>query len=139
MHRGARTVNGLSPFGITWRSHCTELISGLVVLTALDLRQCQLLSASVGFRPFYCKNQLGAVVYYIKRLLSFKDNKQFMFKGDRTKEELINFAIRLSGPPVQRVTRSESMDHLKATNELFFVYVGDYLGELWVREENLKW
>lgn len=56
---------------------------------------------------------------------------QYTFKGDRTKEEIVNFALRVSGPPVQQITRAESLENLKASNPLFFVYVGDHAGLLW--------
>jgi thioredoxin domain-containing protein 10 len=61
-----------------------------------------------------------------------KGEFQYTFKGDRTKEEIVNFALRVSGPPVQQITRSESLENLKASNPLFFVYVGDHEGSLWV-------
>lgn len=57
---------------------------------------------------------------------------QYTFKGDRTKEEIVNFALRVSGPPVKQITRAESLENLKASNQLFFVYVGDHAGLLWV-------
>ncbi|XP_075225053.1 thioredoxin-related transmembrane protein 3 [Lycorma delicatula] len=59
------------------------------------------------------------------------DTQQYTFRGDRTKEEIISFAIRVSGPPVQQITRPESLENLKATNPLFFAYVGSYEGPLW--------
>jgi thioredoxin domain-containing protein 10 len=57
---------------------------------------------------------------------------QYTFKGDRTKEDIVNFALRVSGPPVKQITRAESLENLKASNPLFFVYVGDNAGLLWV-------
>lgn len=39
--------------------------------------------------------------------------------------------MRMSGPPVQQVTRSESFEILKANNPVFFVYVGKQSGDLW--------
>uniref|UniRef100_A0A1B6MT86 Thioredoxin domain-containing protein n=2 Tax=Graphocephala atropunctata TaxID=36148 RepID=A0A1B6MT86_9HEMI len=53
------------------------------------------------------------------------------YYGDRTKEEIINFAMRVSGPPVKPITRPDSLDTLKSGNQLFFVYVGEYEGPLW--------
>lgn len=54
-----------------------------------------------------------------------------MFHGDRTKDEIINFALRMSGPPVQQITKVESMDNIKTHNALFFMYVGPQEGHLW--------
>uniref|UniRef100_A0A1B6DVR0 Thioredoxin domain-containing protein n=2 Tax=Clastoptera arizonana TaxID=38151 RepID=A0A1B6DVR0_9HEMI len=59
------------------------------------------------------------------------DVAKYVFRGDRTKEEIINFAMRVSGPPVQAITKPESLDTLKSSNPLFFVYVGQYEGPLW--------
>lgn len=50
---------------------------------------------------------------------------------------MVNFALRLSGPPVQRITKSESITHLQAVNDLYFVYVGENDGPVWVSFENI--
>lgn len=44
---------------------------------------------------------------------------------------MLNFSIRLSGPPVKQVTRIESVDMLKSTNQIFFTFVGKQDGILW--------
>lgn len=54
-----------------------------------------------------------------------------MFTGDRVKEELLAFAQRMSGPPVQQVTQMDSFNTLKTQNEIFFAYVGQRNGTLW--------
>lgn len=64
-------------------------------------------------------------------LNSIKGDHEFVFNGDRTKEELLNFVMRLSGPPVQQVTRIDSIDMLKSNNLIFFTYVGKQDGVLW--------
>ncbi|XP_046396387.1 protein disulfide-isomerase TMX3 isoform X1 [Ischnura elegans] len=64
-------------------------------------------------------------------IMFLKGERKYVFKADRTKEEIVNFAIRMSGPPVQQITRPESIDNLKASNPLFFVYVGNPHGPLW--------
>lgn len=60
-----------------------------------------------------------------------KGNEDFTFDGDRTKEDIVNFGIRLSGPPVQELTRTDSMNNIKALHSLFFMYVGPHVGPLW--------
>ncbi|KAG8232269.1 hypothetical protein J437_LFUL011756, partial [Ladona fulva] len=64
-------------------------------------------------------------------IMFLKGDLKYTFKADRTKEEIVNFAIRMSGPPVQQITRPESIDNLKASNPIFFVYVGSHHGTLW--------
>ncbi|XP_044767104.1 protein disulfide-isomerase TMX3 [Coccinella septempunctata] len=58
-------------------------------------------------------------------------DNDFTYHGDRNKEDIINFALRMAGPPVQQVTRPESLANLKGMNQLFFMYVGDQEGPLW--------
>jgi thioredoxin domain-containing protein 10 len=72
------------------------------------------------------------IVADLFKIHSLNGEIQYTFKGDRTKEEIMNFALRVSGPPVQQITRSESLENLKTSNPLFFVYVGDHAGLLWV-------
>ncbi|XP_055381248.1 protein disulfide-isomerase TMX3 [Condylostylus longicornis] len=64
-------------------------------------------------------------------ILFIKGNQEFIYQGDRTKEDLIDFALRLTGPPVQLITRPESIDMLKAAHNLFFLYIGPQEGILW--------
>lgn len=58
-------------------------------------------------------------------------DEQHIFTGEKNTEEIVNFAIRLSGPPVEHVTRPESLANIKNMNQLFFMYVGDREGALW--------
>lgn len=60
-----------------------------------------------------------------------KGEEEHAFFGDRTKEDIVNFAVRMSGPPVQDVTRSDSLGTIKANNNVFFMYVGPREGSLW--------
>lgn len=64
-------------------------------------------------------------------MCSIKGHQQFVYSGDRTKEELLPFAMRMSGPPVTAVGRPESIDMLKAKHDIFFAFVGKQDGALW--------
>lgn len=64
-------------------------------------------------------------------MTSIKSDDDHTFHGDRTKEDIVNFALRMAGPPVQQITKPETMDSLKAHNSLFFMYVGPQEGSLW--------
>lgn len=68
------------------------------------------------------------VLYFIFRI---KDDEEHTYNGDKNVDDIVNFAIRMSGPPVQHVTRSESLANIKNMNQLFFMYVGDREGPLW--------
>lgn len=65
-------------------------------------------------------------------LHSLKGEQEFMYHGDRTRDEIVKFALRLSGPPVQEITRTQSFDTIKRDRDLYFLYVGDRSGVLWV-------
>lgn len=63
---------------------------------------------------------------------SLKENNEFTYHGDRTRDEIVKFALRLSGPPVQEITKSQSFDTIKKERDLYFLYVGVRSGPLWV-------
>ncbi|KRT79210.1 Thioredoxin [Oryctes borbonicus] len=60
-----------------------------------------------------------------------KGEEEHTFLGDRTKQDIVNFALRMSGPPVQELTRADSLTTIKGQNHLFFMYVGTQEGPLW--------
>ncbi|CAD7083643.1 unnamed protein product [Hermetia illucens] len=64
-------------------------------------------------------------------IIFIKGNDEFVYNGDRSKEDILNYVLRMSGPPVQLVTRPESVDMLKSSHALFFIYVGPESGILW--------
>jgi thioredoxin domain-containing protein 10 len=60
-----------------------------------------------------------------------KGSNEYVYQGERNKDELVHFAMRMSGQPVQQVTRPESFEILKSNNPVFFVYIGTQSGNLW--------
>ena len=42
---------------------------------------------------------------------SFKGDQQFVYNGDRTRDEIVQFAHVLSGPPMQEVTKTASLNN----------------------------
>uniref|UniRef100_A0A348G611 Protein disulfideisomerase 3 n=1 Tax=Odontomachus monticola TaxID=613454 RepID=A0A348G611_ODOMO len=64
-------------------------------------------------------------------ILFLKGEQEFMYHGDRTRDEIVKFALRLSGPPVQEITKTQSFDTIKRERDLYFLYVGDRSGVLW--------
>lgn len=65
-------------------------------------------------------------------LNSLKGDQKYVYEGDRTRDEIVKFALRLSGPPVQEITKTQSFDTIKKERDLYFLYVGDRSGILWV-------
>ncbi|KAH8365901.1 hypothetical protein KR093_006999, partial [Drosophila rubida] len=64
-------------------------------------------------------------------IMFIKGNMEFTYNGDRSKDELVDYALRMSGPPVQLVTRTESVDMLKGSHTIFFMFVGAQQGVVW--------
>ncbi|EDV95712.1 protein disulfide-isomerase TMX3 [Drosophila grimshawi] len=64
-------------------------------------------------------------------IMFIKGNMEFSYNGDRSKDELVDYALRMSGPPVQLVTRTESVDMLKGSHTIFFMFVGEQQGVVW--------
>lgn len=64
-------------------------------------------------------------------IMFIKGNMEFTYNGDRGRDELVDYALRMSGPPVQLVTRTESVDMLKGSHTIFFIFVGQQEGVVW--------
>ncbi|XP_073842360.1 thioredoxin-related transmembrane protein 3 [Musca autumnalis] len=64
-------------------------------------------------------------------IIFVKGNMEYTYTGDRSKDELVDYALRMSGPPVQLVTRTESVDMLKSSHTIFFMFVGQQEGVVW--------
>ncbi|XP_015125052.1 protein disulfide-isomerase TMX3 [Diachasma alloeum] len=64
-------------------------------------------------------------------ILFLKGERKFTYNGDRTREEIVKFSLRLTGPPVQEITKTESFDMIKSSQGLYFLYVGERSGHLW--------
>lgn len=63
---------------------------------------------------------------------SLKGDQEHMYHGDRTRDEIVKFALRLSGPPVQEITKPQSFQSIMKEQDLYFLYVGDRSGIFWV-------
>ncbi|XP_026668058.1 protein disulfide-isomerase TMX3 isoform X8 [Ceratina calcarata] len=64
-------------------------------------------------------------------ILFLKGEQEFVYHGDRTLDEIVKFALRVSGPPVQEITKTQSFDTIKKERDLYFLYVGERSGILW--------
>ncbi|XP_020298819.1 protein disulfide-isomerase TMX3 isoform X2 [Pseudomyrmex gracilis] len=64
-------------------------------------------------------------------ILFLKGDQEHMYHGDRTRDEIVKFALRLSGPPVQEITKPQSFQSIMKEQDLYFLYVGDRSGIFW--------
>lgn len=58
-------------------------------------------------------------------------DSDYTFHGERNKDEIIQFATRISGPPVQIISSTKYLSYVKSLNDISFMYVGDTKGDLW--------
>lgn len=45
---------------------------------------------------------------------------------------MINYALRMSQPAIQKVSHADSIGYLKESHPVFFGYIGKQQGPLWV-------
>lgn len=64
-------------------------------------------------------------------IIFLKGEQEFIYNGDRTRDEIVKFALRVSGPPVQGITKTQSFDTIKKEHDIYFLYVGERSGPLW--------
>lgn len=61
-----------------------------------------------------------------------KNGETFHYKGERTREILVDYAERMALPPIQVIGDSSSMKDKINSKQNFFLYVGDNEGSTWV-------
>lgn len=66
-------------------------------------------------------------------LFSIKGSFRHEYTGERQKEEMVNYAMRMSQPAVQRLSHIDSFSDIKDSHSVFFGYIGKQQGPLWVK------
>lgn len=61
-----------------------------------------------------------------------KNGENFHYKGERTRETLVDYAERMALPPIQVIGDSNTMKNKIDSHQKFFLYVGDNAGSSWV-------
>lgn len=70
---------------------------------------------------------------YFKFIYSIKGNEgTYNFNGERSTEEMVHFAKRMARPPVQEVTDPKDIEMLKQSHKIFFMFIGESVGDTWV-------
>ncbi|XP_075978910.1 protein disulfide-isomerase TMX3-like [Anticarsia gemmatalis] len=64
-------------------------------------------------------------------IMFIKGSYHHEYAGERQKEEMVNYAMRMSQPAVQRLSQADSIGYLKESHPVFFGYVGKLQGPLW--------
>ncbi|KAF7273179.1 thioredoxin-related transmembrane protein 3 [Rhynchophorus ferrugineus] len=119
----------LVKFYAPWCGHCKKL-DPIWMHVAQALTKTNIRVGKVDVTRFpSVANEFKA--YATPTIKFIKPDSEHTYYGDRTKEAIVGYALRMSGPPVQEVTKSESINNFKNMNQLFFMYVGKREGPLW--------
>ena len=77
------------------------------------------------------------IVYYMTvEFCSMKgdEGQQFIYGGDRQAEDIVHFALRVANPAIRLINDHEDIKRLKKDGTIFFAFIGDASGKLWVSE-----
>uniref|UniRef100_A0A4D5RXJ5 Protein disulfide-isomerase tmx3-like isoform x1 n=1 Tax=Ixodes scapularis TaxID=6945 RepID=A0A4D5RXJ5_IXOSC len=55
-------------------------------------------------------------------VLFIKGHKTVEYKGDRNRDEIVDFGRRMDGPSVHHLTRCEDLERMRARHKVFFLY-----------------
>ncbi|XP_077291481.1 thioredoxin-related transmembrane protein 3 isoform X2 [Arctopsyche grandis] len=64
-------------------------------------------------------------------IMFMKGSLKHEYIGEQSKDDLVNYALRMSGPSVLLVTKQHTVNEIKENNPIFFGYVGQQTGPLW--------
>ncbi|XP_030749194.1 protein disulfide-isomerase TMX3 [Sitophilus oryzae] len=119
----------LVQFYAPWCGHCKKL-EPIWMHVAQALAKTNIRVGKVDVTRFpSVANEFKA--YGTPTIKFLKPDSEHTFYGDRSKDVLVNYAIRMSLPPVQEITKSDVLNNLKNENQLFFMYIGKREGPLW--------
>ncbi|XP_061715106.1 protein disulfide-isomerase TMX3 [Cydia pomonella] len=116
-------------FYAPWCAHCRR-IEPIWAHVAQSLYNSQIKVAKVDCTRF------PAVATHFKvraypTILFIKGSQYHEYNGERLKEDMVNYAVRMSQPAVQRLTQADSLGYLKEAHPVFFGFVGKQQGPLW--------
>jgi len=70
-------------------------------------------------------------------ILFLKGESVYQYEGDRTRDDIVNFALRLVGPSVNQIESKEDFEDAKSKAELFFAFAGERAGREWENFEKI--
>lgn len=93
-----------------WKHVAQSLIEAPVRVGRVDCTRFSKVATEFGIKGF-------------PTIMFLKGDDVYSYDGDRTREDIVAFARRMMGPPVQHIHSDREMDEAKL-NSLFFVYAG---------------
>ena len=79
---------------------------------------------------YYFRQIKNHIVLYL--FYSIKGDRVFEYEGDRTRDDIVNFALRVMGPAVTQLNTIGDFEEAKKRTELFFMFSGESEGSEWV-------
>ncbi|XP_027215964.1 protein disulfide-isomerase TMX3 isoform X1 [Penaeus vannamei] len=64
-------------------------------------------------------------------IMYLKGDTKHTYTGDRAKEDIVGYAVRMAAPPIQHIASFHHLKDIIAQEDLFFVYAGEKEGPLW--------
>ncbi|CAG9088229.1 unnamed protein product [Plutella xylostella] len=64
-------------------------------------------------------------------ILFIKGSYLHEYTGERTKDDMVSYALRMSQPAVQKLSQGDNLGYLKEAHSVFFGYIGKQQGALW--------
>ena len=77
---------------------------------------------------------LGNTYLLVSCIFSIKGDLVFEYQGDRTRDDIVNFAHRLIGPSINAIATKSDFEAAKSRSEIFFMFAGEPAGPEWVNE-----
>ena len=65
-------------------------------------------------------------------IFSIKNGETFHYKGERSRESMVDYAERMALPPIQVIGDASTIKEKMKIKQSFFLYVGENEGPLWV-------
>ena len=68
----------------------------------------------------------------INNFFSIQGDFRHTYYGDRSREEIVGYAIRMASPPIVHLPNIDQFKDKLKDGSVFFLYAGQREGELWV-------
>lgn len=154
--RGAHIVEDWNQFGhkfssrfiiqiyayVKWIAHLIGMRVRVFVFERILLSCCEYLASRIGCSSIgrICSGYLFSIFNAKYLILMFScsikgdEGQQFVYGGDRQAEDIVHFASRVVNPTIRLMNDHKDLRRLRKDETIFFAFIGDAEGELWVCE-----
>lgn len=76
-------------------------------------------------------------------ILFINSDQTIEYRGDRNKQDILDFAFRMNGPSVRQITTCNEIESLREKHGVFFVHFGDNIADEFAqiakKYQNIDW